>query len=578
MRQLRYYIFLCLIIGNTSWSYSAGKDSTSNAKFDSYFYEGVLQSNLNHYNESFDLLMHAASINPENAALSYQLSRVYYALDNQKGMTKLMEKAYTLEPSNKTYGESLASLYFTSGKFNEAAGIYEKLIKQYPDQDELKHKLAQLYARSGDIKKAIKVYDELQKQNASSPSEEAEYINVKAQLYNMVGAKNDALNEYKKLADKYPDVSEFSLQLIGAYLEAEHYEEAKKYLNKLGLTDGTDLGYNVSLAQYYLGVNKEEAAFDIIQKLINDSSLETPQKLAILLAFANNQRDDKGVPSNKYNNLFEKIIQDNPHNPDARIAYAKMLEAQGKHELAIKTVRPITEFSPQNNNAWNILLQDALVKQDTTEIVKISSEAIKYLPQEAPYYFYGAIGLFMQGKKKEAKDLLLEAVKNVPETSAAPLSEVYAQLGDLVSEEGDIAKSFDYYEKAIKLNPQNTTALNNYAYALGNHGGDLAKAERLSAMSVKLQPETAVFLDTYGWIFFLQKNYTLAKLYIQKAYDLSAKDPDADVVEHLGDVYYMLNNKEKALELWNEAKALKNGGSKNLDEKIKKQKYIPEKK
>lgn len=158
------------------------------------------------------------------------------------------------------------------------------------------------------------------------------------------------------------------------------------------------------------------------------------------------------------------------------------------------------------------------------------------------------------------------------------LSDIYSQLGDLAYEENKPEEAFANYEKALELNPRNVGVLNNYAYFLAKEGGDLAKAERMAAQCVKLLPDNAVSLDTYGWVFFLRENYTLAKLYIEKALGLTADNPDADVVEHHGDVLYMLGEKEKALLEWKRAKEIGGGGSPMLDKKIEQGKYIPEKK
>lgn len=39
----------------------------------------------------------------------------------------------------------------------------------------------------------------------------------------------------------------------------------------------------------------------------------------------------------------------------------------------------------------------------------------------------------------------------------------------------------------------------------------------MSAQCIKLEPDNATYLDTYAWIFFVQGNYTLAKIYIESA-------------------------------------------------------------
>ena len=74
---------------------------------------------------------------------------------------------------------------------------------------------------------------------------------------------------------------------------------------------------------------------------------------------------------------------------------------------------------------------------------------------------------------------------------------------------------------AVLCNDKNVVVLNNYAYFLSLEKKDLKKAERMSALAVKLEPNNSTYLDTYAWIFFVQGNYTLAKIYIETAVRLA---------------------------------------------------------
>jgi Tfp pilus assembly protein PilF len=78
-------------------------------------------------------------------------------------------------------------------------------------------------------------------------------------------------------------------------------------------------------------------------------------------------------------------------------------------------------------------------------------------------------------------------------------------------------EAYKAYDEALKYNDKNVVVLNNYAYFLSLEKKDLKKAERMSALAVKLEPNNSTYLDTYAWIFFVQGNYTLAKIYIESA-------------------------------------------------------------
>ena len=160
-------------------------------------------------------------------------------------------------------------------------------------------------------------------------------------------------------------------------------------------------------------------------------------------------------------------------------------------------------------------------------------------------------------------------------------------------------ESETYYEKALKINDQSTTAMhglamaydknekwdksdqlyidliagntndaqayNNYAYSLVERNQDIDYALTLAEKAIELSPNTSAYLDTVGWIYFKLGNFDKAKEFIAKSivYD----DSSAVVLEHYGDVLIALNNKDEALVFYKKAFELDQNNN-SLSEKI----------
>ena len=133
-------------------------------------------------------------------------------------------------------------------------------------------------------------------------------------------------------------------------------------------------------------------------------------------------------------------------------------------------------------------------------------------------------------------------------------------------------QAYKAYDEALMYNDKNVVVLNNYSYFLSLEKKDLKKAERMSAQCIKLEPDNATYLDTYAWIFFVQGNYTLAKIYIARALEKD-KPTSAELVDHYGDILFMNGDKEKAVEQWKKAKEM-GKDSEILNRKIAEQQYI----
>jgi Tfp pilus assembly protein PilF len=115
------------------------------------------------------------------------------------------------------------------------------------------------------------------------------------------------------------------------------------------------------------------------------------------------------------------------------------------------------------------------------------------------------------------------------------------------------------------LNKDNAYALNNYAYFLSLRKERLDKADSMSLRSIELEPGNPSYQDTYGWILYQKKEFKKAKKYIENALQMSPNN--AEVIEHLGDVKFKLNDKQGAMESWLKSKEL-GGEGEFLQKKI----------
>jgi len=62
------------------------------------------------------------------------------------------------------------------------------------------------------------------------------------------------------------------------------------------------------------------------------------------------------------------------------------------------------------------------------------------------------------------------------------------------------------------------------------------------------------YLDTIGWVYFKLGEYEKAKEYIEQAIKVGGES--SVMLEHLGDITYMLGNKDKAKSIWEKSLSL----------------------
>ena len=117
----------------------------------------------------------------------------------------------------------------------------------------------------------------------------------------------------------------------------------------------------------------------------------------------------------------------------------------------------------------------------------------------------------------------------------------------------------------LKKNPQDTFTLNYLSYRLALKNQELDLALNLIKKALDLDPNNGYFLDTLGWVQYKRNDFKSAVYFLEKS--VSILPSSAEVIDHLGDCYLMLNRKKEAVFEWN--KALKYETDKSIIKKIK---------
>jgi Tfp pilus assembly protein PilF len=127
------------------------------------------------------------------------------------------------------------------------------------------------------------------------------------------------------------------------------------------------------------------------------------------------------------------------------------------------------------------------------------------------------------------------------------LAEALSIAGDVWYQQmEDKKKAYETYEQALKVDPDRTSVLNNYAYYLSLDGKSLRKALKMSARTIELEPDNATYLDTYGWLLYLLKRPKDAKPYFKHAMLYGGKD-SATILEHYSKVLEALGETDLSL-------------------------------
>jgi tetratricopeptide (TPR) repeat protein len=522
-----------------------------------YYYEAVRLRSNQQLDQALETFLLCYNIAPNKAGLNADLGMMYAILGFLDESEKHLRKAVNLQPQNWWYSLRLINLLADRRKFDDAIKTTLALQKHHPYNEDVYFMLASLYTQTRQFDKAIDAYNQMERIVGASEALSVE----KLRLYFQAGRPKDAMNEIYRLIEKFPAQTRYQVLLGDIYMEQGDSERALEIFHQVLADDPQNPFVYISLSEYYNSIDEPEKALELIVSALQNTQLDIDTKMEILGKYiVNLLEDDKKI--DEIEDLLKLLIEYYPLEEQVHAYYAVFLQFQEREEDMAAVLETITYINPQNEAAWFQLAQPYFADKNYEKVVEIMRRAIENNPETPEFYFYKSIAQLLLKNYEDALETNLSGLKlfgnKQADNRTALQSDFYGQLGDIYHNLEQQEKAFEAYEQAIKFNPNNVHALNNYAYFLAVARENLRHAERMSAKTVELEPRNSTFLDTYAWIFFQQGNYKLAKFYIERAIDNLKKDEENGVIfDHYGDILYRTGDKEKALEMWK--RALKEG-------------------
>ena len=575
------YIFVVLGIGLSTTSCGTHKAAqvqpvsqlteADYRRHDYYFLEATRQREAGNHADALALYEHCLSINPQSAAVMYELAQYYAFLQQPERSRILLEKAVELQPDNFWYRQTLGAYYRSIKEMDKAIAVYEEMSTQFPARGELLMMLMDLYSQQKDYPNLIKTLDRLEVKEGKSEQLSME----KYRIYLQMGDKENAFREMENLSKEYPNDLRYRVMLGDSYLDNERPDEAYAIFQAALAEDPENAQAQLSMASYYERMGMDSLFYLQQEAVLMNSKLGSSVKAEVMRRIIL-QNEQTGKDSTRVLQLFDRMLS--VPQEDATIAtlcYSYMQHKQMDDSVGVPVLEKILEVEPDNIAARYSLLMVAVRKNDYAEAVRICEPAIQYNPEELAFYYYLGISYFQVERNLDALAVLQKGVTQVtPESEKKLVSDFYTFIGDLHHSMEKQEACYEAYDSALVYNPDNIGVLNNYAYFLSLERRNLDKAEEMSFRTVKAEPKNDTYLDTYAWILFEKERYTEARIYIDEAMKNGGGE-SATIVEHSGDIYYMLGEVDKALEFWKQAAGMEHESA-TLERKIKLKKYIKE--
>jgi len=556
--RLKIYIFIISTIFLTSGVFAKNAKQPAAVRpilteeeqrtFDYNFYEGIRLKEEGQFSDAYTFYLQCFSKDSLNAGLLSDMAIIQETLGKSENALLLMEKAVKLNPTNWWFNMHLINMYAGRKKWDNAIIVAEKLVQLFPTKEAAYNLLIPMYNEKKEYAKAIKTYERLEK--ITGINERISFD--KFRLFMMMKKPKKAYPEIDKLILKYPLESRYKILKGDLLMQQKEQDKAYLLYQDVLKNDPESPFVYISLSEYYAQEGENAKAMEYIIMALKNSQLGVDTKIEILSEHIGNllKRDAR---IEETESLFKLLIETYPLEEDVYRYYASFLQYIKRDKDAISVFESMLNLNPKNAQTWFSLMQVYFSSQKHAEAISISKRAIQHVDDKAEFSFYQGISYQLLEKTDSALMALKKGLTYFNEKDKKQLkSDFHSNIGDIYIRTNQKDSAFLSFEEAIKVNPENIHALNNYAYYLSIDKTDLQKAERMSAKTIEKEPKNSTYLDTYAWIFYQQGNYSLAKFYIERAIDNLKKDQDPAIIhEHYGDILWMSRKDDKkALEMW----------------------------
>jgi tetratricopeptide (TPR) repeat protein len=379
--------------------------------------------------------------------------------------------------------------------------VVKNIAAKYPELPQAHFAVAQAAALAGDNDSAIAAARQAQKLRPDW--ELAVLLEAQVLQQRSPAAAAKRLGEF---VESYPSAREARLSYARVLVMEKRLPEARKQFEAVADASpkNPDVLYAVGLLAYQL---KDYSAAEEYMKRVLGLGHSDPEGVRYVLGQI--AEEQKLWP--RAIEWYESIATGD-HVMPARMRTANAIAKQGKLDEARAFLKRVAAENPEDAVQLTVaeaqLLRDA---QRSAEAFALLSEAL--------------------GKQPEQPDLLYDLALTAEKLERFDLLETHLR-------------------KLIEVKPDHAHAYNALGYSFAERNTRLPEARKLIEKALELAPEDYFIIDSMGWVLYREGDLKGAARELRRAY---SGRPDAEIGAHLGEVLWMLGERDEARRIWDEA-------------------------
>ncbi len=492
--------------------------------------------------------LRAIEKDPESAYLELRVSRLIAQLDDLQGAIEHASRAHEMDPDNEEARILLGGYYRfardVSGAQSVLQGPNGEIIS-----DTTALLLYQIYLENDHIDDARLVAEDLV---VNRPEVLGGYMAL-ATVYERMGRPNSAESTLRMAVAEYPDRFVLYSRLARLKRSTGDVRGEVAVYREILERHPHHRGSLLSLGDALITAKDLEAAVEVYAEIVEHypEDLRSLRRFASL-EFAAGRHAQAAL-------LLEDGLARNPEQFELAFSLGQVRRSMGDDAGAMEAFDTIPEGHPSYNEARGQVV--AILERQERYDEAIAELNLLRASNPSRTFDFQAAGLYQRagdfaGGRRIIDAMLLQDPND---------EEALYQLGVLYGLDQQYDLAVATMERVLEVNPDNAHALNYVGYSWAERGINLDKAEEYILRALSQRPNDGFIADSLGWVYYMRGKSLLrqsrseheievlerARKQLVMAAELTGGDPV--VSEHLGDVYFSLDQKDRAIEYYREA-------------------------
>ena len=455
---------------------------------------------------------------------AYILSRI--ERDPQRAL-EYAERAVKGDSTNQHLLEELADKSLKAKQYQRATQVLQTLVKDSHEPEHFRL-LAILHTIAQNREAAIAVIDSAEVRLGKIDF----FSRMRQQMQLDNGDTAGALKSALALVEQAPYDIDNQLSLAEVYATIGADSLAEVTYNKAIEIDKSNSSAWYTYAGFLDSRKRYTEMLLVWRNIIELESVSLPAKLSILESITS-KRDFYRKNFLLVEPIISRLYQLYPTNGQVIDSYiAHLIAGNRVEEAATMLKQRIADKTPTAEDIFRIIeIENYLNHYDIVE--QYVDKGLELFPTQKNLWGYKS---WLQSRKDDNEGAIktLNAAMQYAEDDATR-SSYWGNIGDLYYELGNDKLSKKAYKKALKLDPNNSSVLNNYAYHLSVEDKQLDMALEMAIKATTISANNATFLDTLAWVYYKLGEYEQAKKVMQQAMSFD-KSNSSELALHYGDI------------------------------------------